>query len=395
MDQQIEQIIAHIATVSGRSHDLGKNTVFFQKKLRDKGKAQAKDPIRHEWLSYLVLAFMRQRQSFDEAFAQSIALLSKPKKLDNQKPDWFKSLSTPWDVVEAVVATHHKLFAGKYGLEIHHHAPVVQEPAMPPVDARMFSALDLSFIDDLKETIQSISSPNHPLFWRYVTLRARQAMILADHLVSAQTPPRQAKKKEPMANSKTQQPLDWHLKTVGQVAGDVARNMHRIAWPCLDQETVERILQPSDDPRFVWQDHAKEALQCANPLPTLVFNMAGTGSGKTRANVKIICALRGKHDVRFTTALNLRTLTLQTADAYRDETGIPEHDLICVIGEKTIRDLHEQSRIEDDEEEDEADSEVILSSGHPPPEFLDALKHYRHQTALFLNRCQSVCVTIF
>ena len=377
MDQQIEQIIAHIATVSGRSHDLGKNTVFFQKKLRDKGKAQAKDPIRHEWLSYLVLAFMRQRQSFDEAFAQSIALLSKPKKLDNQKPDWFKSLSTPWDVVEAVVATHHKLFVGERDLEICHHAPVIQEPKLSSVDARMFGDLNLNLIDDLKEAIQSISSPNHLLFWRYVTLRARQAMILADHLVSAQTPPRQAKKKEPMANSKNKQPLDWHLKTVSQVASDVAKNMHHVTWPCLDQETVERIIQPSDDPRFVWQDHAKEALQCANPLPTLVFNMAGTGSGKTRANVKIICALRGKHDVRFTTALNLRTLTLQTADAYRDETGIPEHDLICVIGEKAIRDLHEQSRMEDeDEEEDEADSEVILSSGHPPPEFLEALKHH-------------------
>jgi len=57
--------------------------------------------------------------------------------------------------------------------------------------------------------------------------------------------------------------------------------------------------------------------------PTLVLNAAATGSGKTRANVRLLSALRKDADLRIATALNLRSLTLQVTESDRCTGPVP------------------------------------------------------------------------
>jgi CRISPR-associated endonuclease/helicase Cas3 len=70
--------------------------------------------------------------------------------------------------------------------------------------------------------------------------------------------------------------------------------------------------------------------------------MAETGSGKTRANAKIMAALGS--EMRFATLLGLRTLTLQTLDEYRDNLAIPKNNIIGIIGDNTTQILHDLNK---------------------------------------------------
>jgi CRISPR-associated endonuclease/helicase Cas3 len=99
--------------------------------------------------------------------------------------------------------------------------------------------------------------------------------------------------------------------------------------PALPAAVVDLLCTPtSSDSHFYWQETAYQALaqsRAASNLPYLVLNMAGTGSGKTRMNARAACGIGDRHGegIRFATALNLRTLTLQTGDAYSEQLHIP------------------------------------------------------------------------
>ena len=72
--------------------------------------------------------------------------------------------------------------------------------------------------------------------------------------------------------------------------------------------------------------------------------MASTGCGKTLANGRILYALADpQRGARFSIALGLRTLTLQTGDVYREQMVRPE-DLAVLVGGGAIRALHEHQR---------------------------------------------------
>ena len=75
------------------------------------------------------------------------------------------------------------------------------------------------------------------------------------------------------------------------------------------------------------------------------INMASTGTGKTLANGRILYALADPHlGARFTLALGLRTLTLQTGNTYRDRLALDSEDLAVLVGGGAIRELHERAR---------------------------------------------------
>ncbi|MFX4543459.1 hypothetical protein ABTA76_19615, partial [Acinetobacter baumannii] len=91
--------------------------------------------------------------------------------------------------------------------------------------------------------------------------------------------------------------LEWHLHQVGDRASRIAvQMMTDLSLSGLSEQTVEYICQPTTYPRFQWQNIAANALQKniqKHPeTPALVFNIAGTGSGKTRMNLRAACTLR-------------------------------------------------------------------------------------------------------
>ena len=88
--------------------------------------------------------------------------------------------------------------------------------------------------------------------------------------------------------------------------------------PFLNNETIANIMSPSLHQDFQWQDEAVRFIQNFDNKVTLVLNMGTTGSGKTRMNVKALGALNSTN-LRIISVFNLKSLTLQTGDAYKNQ----------------------------------------------------------------------------
>jgi CRISPR-associated endonuclease/helicase Cas3 len=165
------------------------------------------------------------------------------------------------------------------------------------------------------------------------------------------------------------QPLAWHLDQVGDLAREITRLFQPQAQgelPGLSPELVAHVLglrAPVDSP-FAWQDRAVDAVRPQADEPgekagpagqgepkqeepkgaedprvgRLILNVAATGSGKTLANLKLALAASRQERPRIAVAFNLRSLTLQTFEAYakffpegklRDEF---DRSFACVLG---------------------------------------------------------------
>ena len=278
------------------------------------------------------------------------------KKDREEIPFGKQGLTNTNDVFDFLVASHHGLFGPKEstGGSIDHTNHVRQDPPFELEKYKPFAPLPERSIAILLKKLQRIGRIAPPegidamLYWRALALIARAGLILADHFISSLSKHREA---ELYANTKDRQldqPLDQHLSDVASMAGRMTYRLATLRLPGLSEEAVERIMEPApEDSRFAWQNHATAALEkvrTATNLPALVLNLAGTGAGKTRMNAKCACALAGDRSVRFATALNLRTLTLQTGDAYREQLGIGADEMACIIGDRIAVQLHENAR---------------------------------------------------
>lgn len=342
---------ALLASSAGFMHDIGKFGELFQEKLHKN--VPIADPVRHEWLSLFVVRQLVAGKTWQDAWRDM-------QGYDDLSP-FEGQLKTGLDVLLFMIATHHRLpvsqseksggFNPKMSSKGHvrdkNHIPT---PVCAPEQLTMDVILDrLGKVAALPE--------QEPLYWRALALFSRMALILADHSVSAE----QLGHKDARAYANTDrktgemnQRLDWHLQNVGHTAGDMVFNMLSLAPPSLSRDAVERICRRATG-RYAWQERAARALSASadkHACPHLVFNMASTGSGKTRMNIRAICELSHGKPVRVATALNLRTLTLQTGDAYAEQIGIDRDELACVIGDRLTQALYEfdkQGYADDDE----------------------------------------------
>ena len=89
----------------------------------------------------------------------------------------------------------------------------------------------------------------------------------------------------------------------------------------------------------VWEHYGKRGLQEG----FFGIDMASTGKGKTVANAKIMHSLRRDRSLRYVLALGLRTLTLQTAEEYRNRLRMDEEQVAEVIGSRAIGELYGES----------------------------------------------------
>ncbi|SBT18143.1 CRISPR-associated nuclease/helicase Cas3 subtype I-F/YPEST [Marinomonas gallaica] len=98
--------------------------------------------------------------------------------------------------------------------------------------------------------------------------------------------------------------------------------------------------------RFAWQNKAYELAvsvrDTARQHGFFGVNMASTGMGKTFANARIMYGLADERKgCRFSVALGLRALTLQTGDAFKELLKLDEEDLAVMIGSKAVKALHD------------------------------------------------------
>jgi CRISPR-associated endonuclease/helicase Cas3 len=376
-----------LACAAGKGHDFGKFFLLFKKKLA--GDGPMSDAVRHEWISLHVLLSglldeIKPGEYLDwpTLWDQSTEVSSEnPLKKFGDLEQHFhakKGIHDAFSALLYLVFTHHRLpldkgrLSNRLGDETYIQPGGEKDQDLQP--AAMPSEETLNALRKSMHRLHALCAQEEadlsPLTWRAICTLARPALILADHGVSsirmAEVQGHGASIKGVpgvvFANTVTDdhgqrimnQELNWHLQQVGEEAGKMPHRMLNLKAPGISSEVRQRMraqaLATPTESRFHWQARGAQALREAQEqesMPTLVFNVAGTGCGKTRANVLFADALRNDEILRLATGLNLRTLTLQTRDAYALQMKMNADDLACVIGSAMAKRLHEHTQEED------------------------------------------------
>lgn len=414
-----------VAAAAGMGHDIGKATARFNEKLRDAKGASADpksqgDRIRHEWMSVKALEQWRSRMGeweelcdterssdvprLHESFPKVSDLYAMPSSLAPEHRGLLKfsrPLINAEQAVDVAILTHHGILGPSGsgdGLPPDHsrHIRDRGETKRQPDDLFRSTFGGLGFAPDTERKLWSLvrrvrqrqdDIGDDSDYWRGITLISRAVLIAADHYVSAKVVtrrPTDVKGKSLYANTcRTSegrrwlnQPLDWHLAEVSSCARHMAMHLENLqALPGVSKYGRDQIERLAEGERFLWQNRGAEHLEKESSFqlaPTLVLNLASTGSGKTRGNMRIAAALRPEGEpLRVSLALNLRSLTLQTHDALRRQLGITESDLACLIGDTfTLKAHQEASEGEDNDETPEGDIDVYSGVEPEPPRWL-------------------------
>ena len=389
-------------------HDFGKANAFFAQKLNNakRSKQPIADPYRHEWVSLrLFEAFVRYYGiDNDLAWLQALADLSKHNEPDltwlNQlQRDGLANTQTPQPLNELppiaqwigwLIISHHRLPVAKSWSDQHlakilnwikaeNCYPKTYSDSEQQLDQKTI-ALSIQQCWTLAPEAIPISSqtwrieaaacaqrllriaqrqinqgqpfnPNDP----YLAHITRLALMLSDHHYSSQ--PATAKWHDPSyrryANTdrdgNLKQPLDDHLIGVSQGVRQLipALLLLKDSLPSLIDK--KSLTKPAKQAKFLWQDKAfatAKALQQASEQQGFFgVNLASTGCGKTLANARIMYGLSDpEQGARFSIALGLRTLTLQTGRALRERLGLTEHEVAVMVGGGAVRALFERDQ---------------------------------------------------
>lgn len=383
-DWQHGEITRLLAAMAGLFHDFGKANAGFQAKLRQN--AHTRDAYRHEWVSLRLFAAFVGEAKDDRSWLQQLADKNSDLSawqnclvqdgIDKRLGAPLKDLPPLARALGWLIVSHHRLPTKK--LE---RLTSTLSKADTSIKADWCGA-DPSADQD---TIAACWRFAHELpfasrHWRehaahlakqllhvdkqidtdwlaapQVIHLARLGLMLADHYYSSK--PSQARygdKGFPLyANTdesrQLKQRLDEHLIGVEVNASRIIQTLPRLAQQ-LPRIAQHRGFRKRTKPRpFQWQNHAfdlAEGLRRKSERQGFFgINMASTGTGKTLANGRILYALSNPQlGARFTLALGLRTLTLQTGDAYRERMHLCSEDLAVLVGGGAVRELHDKNR---------------------------------------------------
>lgn len=388
-DWHSAEIIGLLASIAALFHDFGKASEAFQNKL--KSSKPLADAYRHEWVSLrLFEAFVNGDNDADwlvrlvdlpDGVAKEVeARLLKDGLSASGIKTPFATLPPLAQVVGWLIVSHHRMPTP----ETLHHKALAHLPAN--IEANWCGAREGASQKEIagcwhfpkglpltskhwREHAGKAASAllqqqgRAPRDWRqeaYVLHLSRMALMLSDHYYSSQ-PSRErygdkvGKKEAVYANTdrktgQLKQRLDEHLIGVEVNASRVVRALPRLAAQLPRLARHKGFRERSKD-AFAWQNRAfdlAEGLRARSAEQGFFgINMASTGCGKTLANGRILYALADSvRGARFTVALGLRTLTLQTGDAYRDRLRLGSDEMAVLVGGAAVRALHEQQQAE-------------------------------------------------
>jgi len=395
------EAISLLASVAGLFHDFGKSNILFQNMLRGEKGTKFYQPYRHEWVSLrLFCSWVGQRDDISWLTALSqVSETDEPSMIENLYKDGQESKSeNPFEklppvarVVAWLILSHHRIpvYPRKNGEGIHPNLEFCEHWLTNQFEAS-WNSLNHEMTSPSwteKERQAQWQFPNgtpmrshswctkaqkiaHRLLsqpaWlqqidinqRFTCHMARLALMLADHFYSSQpaTTGWQDPTYLPAANTdrttgQLKQKLDEHNIGVAQNALLLARSLPglRRSLPAITRH--KGFKKRSEQQKYRWQDRAFDATlslrERAEKQGFFGVNMASTGCGKTFANARIMYALADeKKGCRFSVALGLRTLTLQTGDALREKLTLQDDDLAVLIGSQATAQLH-QLRIDE------------------------------------------------
>lgn len=409
-DWQYLGLIQSLTAISALFHDWGKATALFQQKLKPNIKNGFKgDPIRHEWISCLLLSAYINEKPSEESETWLTRLSSGEinedyllKALSDVKSQMlinpFENLPPLAKLVAWLIVSHHRL----PNLKNHQRSG-----GLDKYDANFYKGEKVDSIDQLLKMVSKewgyenrydeaeykqrinacFSFPNGFLSqskkwlselkkwskklslqsdkanqclndgsYRVVLHHARLSLMLGDHYYSSQDAAKQwfdttgLFANTDRTTNKLKQKLDEHLVGVAKQGVQNAYNLPNFETQLPVANDV-RSLKKASPKGYRWQDIAVEKITAWRQSHShqkygfFAVNMASTGCGKTFANAKVMRSLSiDSNSLRFTLALGLRTLTLQTGDEYRERIGLGDDELAVLIGSSAVLELHNQQK---------------------------------------------------
>ena len=374
-------ILLNATVLAACFHDFGKISTEFQNKLR----GNLTDDLRHELISlYIFQEIYNQKtnnqkynikenfQKILETVKSNICNIKKCSSLEI-----FNTGDTIKDMISYLIVSHHKfpLFFNNEAIGERYinkendiqvnfdYKDGIDNFLKSDYGTKLFALIDLYF-----DKIFEIKSED--ISYSGLLSHGRISLTMADHYFSSL-------KKEKITNDTQEisfnykkindygqhkgilfantgknkedfqclvQPLDCHLYNIALHAKKIFRNIYNLkqnlpSWDIIDKP--ENIKQPSlNNNKFDWQYYAHESvLNIKNKNNGFIgFMMAGTGSGKTLCNMILMSEL--EQDTRFTVALGLRSLTLQTGTEYKNILG--EHNIAVNMGAEAILKIYNQ-----------------------------------------------------
>ena len=400
-------LIKALTALSALLHDWGKSTALFQEKLQPNSKIKG-DPIRHEWISCILLnAFISQNKEdwlhrLSEGVIDETLLMKSVQDVDEKV---LQNLPSSAQLILWLIASHHKLpseatmkstigdkhngrasfsiettlrhIKQSWGYENRRDEEEYQKRLKQcfifPHGLLSNSSKWLSLVKRWATRLLNLQSLLDEAIndgsYRAVLHHSRLCLMLGDHNYSSQDKNPSYKDITGLfANThpktkELKQKLDEHLCGVYESAMKIVHYlpMFEDKAPVVKNNRVLKIASPKE---FAWQDKAVQKIKTLiseEPQKRGFFavNMASTGCGKTFANAKIMQAISKNGDsLRYVLALGLRTLTLQTGDEYRERIELSQDDLAVLIGSKAIMELHNHK----DKQEEDVDKHDAFGS---------------------------------
>lgn len=216
----------------------------------------------------------------------------------------------------------------------------------------------------------------------YIMHLARLVLMQADHYYSSLSDPSARLFKNPdyplyanttrtkdQHSSALNQTLDEHLLGVARHSSLIAHALPGFERQLPHLARHKGLRKRSSDPRFQWQDRAVDIASAIQQRATrqgaFIVNMASTGSGKTLANARIMNALADRNrGLRCAFAMGLRTLTLQTGQAFQRLLGLSDDELAIQVGGATNREMFEYYERQAERSGSASSQALLAEDGH-------------------------------
>ena len=388
------QIVTALAALL---HDLGKASKTFQLKLKPNAPFHA-DAFRHEWISARLFEAMIAGCQTDQAWLERLANwaeyqenwlealnIDEPKIVNNAD---FSHLPPLARTLIWLITSHHRL---PFFSDVNRELNVRSQKSVYLDDARWETFYQLQFYpaDQWVRNVQS-THPNKKQFWQFdflatdslswqktmsrwarkalnypslltmdfsdpfFLLVTRLCLMMGDHHYSSLPEERTLGDKDfrhklianTDKNHKAKQALDEHLLGVCKTAVYFSRLLPKLKTELPTVKQHKPFAKRTSIPRFQWQnnafDLAKSIRAETEKCGLFAVNLASTGCGKTLGNARIMYALADpQKGARFSTALGLRVLTLQTGKALQTKLALSDDSLAVLVGGSAVKKLYE------------------------------------------------------
>lgn len=419
-----------VSTIAALLHDIGKSTIGFQNKLREK--QQYGDPYRHEWISLKLFSAMiagcKADDEWLERFQHIDVWLDKSdfssllKKSNRDKVD-IAAMPPIAQWVGWLIVSHHRLppikkvfYKSKEKERLKQKDESIKY-SLATYYQRIFKAFDFwvknpktineakdQFLEDfwgfdalvihspewqknikrwakkaqqditLKQLVAESENTCAEIINPFLLYLSRLSLMVGDHNYSSLDGDDkrraigsksyiQLAANTDRKTKETKQALDEHLIGVASFTAKFSRNLPAISnsLPALvNQSTLSK---NTNVDRFRWQNKsyklATELQKESEDNGFFGINMASTGCGKTIGNARIMYGLADpKKGARFTIALGLRVLTLQTGQSFRDDLKLTKEQLAILVGGLANKKLFEMNRNSGSDEPGSIEDEV-------------------------------------